>query len=211
MEKNCKTCKRLFKKTKTISKFNWSKVQFCSRTCKRHTKESIEKNRNNHLGKRYKVNDRIIKCSICYKQIELRSSYYVGITKTCSSKECISIIRKKNALVFYKQNPNFYKVLSARWKGDKNPNWNNGIKKSYRIRKYEASGSHTKIEWESLKIECKFMCLCCKQQEPQIKLTEDHIIPLIKGGSDFIENIQPLCITCNKRKARKIVNYKNLE
>jgi hypothetical protein len=101
--------------------------------------------------------------------------------------------------------------------GDKHPNWKGGIskKKGYAnfftrrraIEKMHNGGTHTLGEWETLKAQYDWICPSCKRKEPEIKLTEDHIVPLIKGGSDNIENIQPLCKNCNSQKHTKIIKY----
>lgn len=103
---------------------------------------------------------------------------------------------------------------SKRRTGKKSSNWKSGISKDrrhydriYRNSKLNAEGSHTKEQWEELKKKFGFMCLCCKNFEPEIELTEDHIIPLSKGGTDFIENIQPLCRKCNSIKHTKTTNF----
>lgn len=66
----------------------------------------------------------------------------------------------------------------------------------------------TLTEWLELKKKYEFTCLCCGKKEPDIILTVDHIIPLAAGGLNKIENIQPLCGTCNRKKRRQETDYR---
>jgi len=68
-----------------------------------------------------------------------------------------------------------------------------------------AEGSHTREEWMALVERCGHKCVCCGERK---KLTRDHIIPILAGGSDYIANIQPLCRECNSSKGnRRVINY----
>lgn len=81
----------------------------------------------------------------------------------------------------------------------------NFYKSRYKFIKRNATGIHTFEDWENLKAQYNWACPCCHKSEPEIKLTQDHIIPLSKGGSDNIENIQPLCVSCNSHKHAKLI------
>ena len=74
-------------------------------------------------------------------------------------------------------------------------------------RERNAIGKFTFEQWLGLKARYEYKCVSCGKPEPEIKLTQDHIVPLIKSGLNIIENIQPLCSNCNSSKGVKIINY----
>ena len=80
--------------------------------------------------------------------------------------------------------------------------------KARRARISGAQGSFTRREFFDLCEKYKFLCLRCEQTFPAHKLTADHVLPLCKGGSNYIDNIQPLCLSCNCRKHRKHIDYR---
>jgi len=89
-----------------------------------------------------------------------------------------------------------------RWKA-KNPERMSHLRTIRYARERGAHGSHTLREWRELKELHNFKCAHCKCEKT---LTKDHIIPLSKGGSNYIHNIQPLCRSCNSKKHNKIIH-----
>ena len=89
-----------------------------------------------------------------------------------------------------------------------NPNKRTSYTNNRRAKKLKAEGSHAEEEWQELKAFYGNRCLRCGKQEPEIKLTRDHVIPLTQGGTDGIDNIQPLCARCNSKKNHKHIDYR---
>lgn len=96
------------------------------------------------------------------------------------------------------------------WKDgrSKDKTWRSWIKNRRNRLKRRCNGSHTYEEWEALKAKYNWVCPSCRKKEPDVQLTQDHIVPVSKGGMDDIENIQPLCRSCNSKKHNKTVKYK---
>jgi 5-methylcytosine-specific restriction endonuclease McrA len=79
-----------------------------------------------------------------------------------------------------------------------------------RIRELHAEGSHTVKQWLEVLKKFGFRCVCCRKHASEVgTLTQDHIVPLVSNGSDFISNIQPLCKSCNSRKGTKTIDYRD--
>lgn len=122
----------------------------------------------------------------------------IGHPRWGMKKGQVSALRGRNRPNL--QGPNHYN-----WKGGKANT--RMLWRKRRVLEANAEGSHTLADWETLKAQYNWKCPCCKRLEPEIKLTEDHIIPLTKGGSHNIENIQPLCGSCNSKKRTRIIKF----
>jgi uncharacterized protein YdaU (DUF1376 family) len=68
-----------------------------------------------------------------------------------------------------------------------------------------ALGRHTDQEWQALLSFCGGKCVQCGSTN---RISKDHITPVYQGGSDAIENIQPLCTSCNSKKGPNSTDFR---
>jgi 5-methylcytosine-specific restriction endonuclease McrA len=80
--------------------------------------------------------------------------------------------------------------------------------RSQRLAASRQLGRHQAGQWQALKAFCKNSCVRCGKGEPDVEIVKDHILPIYQGGSDGIENIQPLCRRCNASKGPEGVDYR---
>lgn len=66
-------------------------------------------------------------------------------------------------------------------------------------------GNVTAKEWQDLCSYYGNVCLKCGKSG----VTMDHIIPVSKGGRHEIDNLQPLCGSCNSSKGTKTIDYRS--
>ena len=142
-------------------------------------------------------------CDYCKKHATERYSHFQRKDRHFCSAECYALYRKE--VMPFTEQPTYRGV---RAEGESKQTYHRRYCKSHpetiahlKARRYarekNAEGSHTLDEWRSLKAKYDNKCALCGERKP---MTKDHIIPLSKGGADYIDNIQPLCRNCNSKK-----------
>lgn len=209
----CKICKKQFE----IKSIHCPHQMYCSHKCGtkayrirnkiRLNKKSLE----DYHRKRENLVFPISNCLYCGKPI---------ISKTLKSRKfCSNKCLKNN---WAKTNKVYMRKIVKRWYHD-NLEHARELGRKYANKRYNrcresilhnahiqnskrkgAIGSHTMKEWKDLKARHNFTCLHCGRKEPEIKLTRDHILAISKGGTNFIDNIQPLCLSCNCSKGNRL-------
>ena len=109
--------------------------------------------------------------------------------------------------IYRDQHPERSKEYVQRWKAKNKPTIHISVIRQ-RAKALNAPGTFTKEDWLLVKARQNFTCLMCKKSEPDIKLTVDHIVPMILGGANSIENIQGLCRPCNSKKHLQILDLR---
>lgn len=64
----------------------------------------------------------------------------------------------------------------------------------------------TVAQWLAYLEQTGWRCLACGEQPDSLSI--GHIIPHCKGGPLTLENVQPLCMPCNRRQGRQTVDYR---
>ena len=146
--------------------------------------------------------------------IWLKSSVNINEKIDCKEGTSLSIeeynikhkvkLQKTRRKYYYKNKEHLIKYIKQ-WKKENYERVKlHGRTRESRLR--ASIGSFNIREWLDLCNKYNNKCVCCNKKR---KLTVDHVVPISKGGTSFISNIQPLCGKCNNRKRNKIKDYRN--
>jgi 5-methylcytosine-specific restriction endonuclease McrA len=117
------------------------------------------------------------------------------------NKERIRLITAE----YRKNNAEVIKERKAKYSKN-NRDKRNAMEQKRRAIKKGNGGKYTHSEFIELCNKFGNKCLMCNRSD--VRLTVDHVIPLSKGGLNVIENIQPLCLSCNSKKHDKIIDLR---
>ena len=112
---------------------------------------------------------------------------------------------KENGSRWSRNNRDKKREMLNRWRRE-NPAACTAEHTRRRAKQVAAGGKFTAAEWVALVDHYGGKCLCCGRTD--VKLTADHVIPVSKGGTSNIDNIQPLCRSCNSHKNDKSIDYR---
>ena len=207
--KVCKGCEV----EKDLSEFYVSKTNLDGRMgkCKLCVASRVRENRRERL-ERYARYERS-RASLPHR-IEARRKYQE------EHKEQISEYKKSWAEInsqrvaslkrdYYERNREEVISRSKKWTDDntekvKAAKANNRRKR--RAAKNASGGHFTVEEFDALCSIYGYACLGCGATDRVLEA--DHVVPLTKGGSDEISNIQPLCGECNRRKFTAVIDFR---
>ena len=154
-------------------------------------KSQPEKSRKNHIAssKRWKENNLARHKELTAKWRAENKEYAKAYSKT-----------------HYENNKERSLELSRLWKKN-NPNASRVIDHRSRAKRALAEGSYLKSDITALLENQTYRCACCKTSVKK-KYTIDHVVPLARGGTNYKENLQILCKSCNSSKnARSSIEF----
>jgi 5-methylcytosine-specific restriction endonuclease McrA len=198
-EKKCTKCGK-WKKLREYVKDPGKKDGLYS-SCKECYKKSYYRNRDKNLERAKKYQSENPE-----KVIKNDHEYYL------KHKQRFVEYRKKNPEAvsrsqseWRKRNPEKVNIMKRKWR-EANREKCAATNHARRARVAGNGGKFTAQEWKDLCERYENKCLCCGRSD--VKLAADHVIPLKNGGVNTIENLQPLCKSCNSSKGARHRDYR---
>lgn len=116
--------------------------------------------------------------------------------------------REKSTKISNKRSASGKGGADSKWgTGDKTP----GKTRSERLAYARSLGTHSDTEWKAMVEICDHRCVRCGAHKTELhgnSLCKDHIMPIYQGGSDGIDNIQPMCRNCNSSKGADSTDHR---
>jgi 5-methylcytosine-specific restriction endonuclease McrA len=157
-----------------------------------------------------------LKCVICLKEFEsVRTAVYCGgacasigqhwashMKHSSDEMKALSAARARdyrarNAEAVRSRNRAYYQTDAGKTASKK-------AAYKYRAAAEKADGHHT---WSEFRDKCRdlgWKCYWCGCELNTKTSTQDHVLPISKGGSNWITNIVPACKPCNSKKRDRI-------
>ena len=139
------------------------------------------------------------------------SGYIKAQARYRSTERAKELAQERNRR--YRESENGRELLAAYRKTDKFKEMRRRWRVSPVGKAYESNRRHqrraavativTAAEWEMIKANYDYKCVYCGKGG--IKLTQDHVIPLSRGGSHTKENVVPACGLCNSSKGARLI------
>lgn len=187
-EKRCSSCKEV----KPVDEFykDASRKDGLSTTCKKCHAKSVKKWEMNNAARFKEMNNN-------WKKAHKKQ-------RAAESKK------------WAKAHPEYRQEVGKLWRAN-HPDYGKHWRKKHRdkinnyaqIRRARLAGVNSELttdEWEAVLEFYGHKCLCCGKDN--VKLTVDHVVPILLGGTHTVDNVQPLCGPCNSRKKAKHIDYR---
>ena len=138
---------------------------------------------------------------------ETTAAYYAANRDNKSASQSAWCYANRDAIsARYAANPGKVAAQQAEYRAA-NPDKMAAKARNRRARKRNAHGSHTAADIRRIFDAQRGLCANCHARllkSGKQKFHVDHIVPLVRGGSNWPDNLQLLCKPCNLRKGAKL-------
>lgn len=137
--------------------------------------------------------------SLSKEERQSRSRSYSENVRSDPERRAALLRRER---LYRKLNPERYSQHHRAWRAA-NKEKLKAIRANRRSREMSAQGSHNSSDIKKIMIGQENRCASCHCNLKKTGYHVDHVIPLSRGGTNWPDNLQILCPTCNLSKGAK--------